>query len=169
MKFQRILLRTVVLLFVLSLSLTTHAQYNTSLGIRIGGTSGVTLKHFYKPTRAIEGIVGTFGNGFSITALIEEHMPVHEAVGLSFYYGGGAHLAFYNDRNAAPNFGREVDYRQNNQAGFGINGIVGFEYRLPDGIPLAISLDLKPFLELGSGGYVAFAADPSIGVKFIIH
>lgn len=154
-----------VLVFI---SINTIAQYNTSLGIRIGGTSGLSVKHFYKPTMAAEGILGTFGNGFSITMLLEKHMPVHEAVGLYVYYGGGAHLAFYNN-NRSSNFGREIDTRQNNPVGFGINGIVGIEYRLPDSIPISISLDLKPFIEVGSGGYVAVAADPSFGVKFILR
>lgn len=146
-----------------------QAQYNTSIGIRIGGTSGLTVKHFYRPTMAWEGIIGTFGNGFSMTALMEKHLPVHDAVGLFVFYGGGAHLAFYNDRYATAHFGREIDYRQDNAVGFGINGIVGVEYRLPDNIPLAVSVDLKPFLELGSGGYLSVAADPSIGIKFIFR
>lgn len=146
-----------------------QAQYKTSLGIRIGGTSGLTVKHFYKPAMAAEGILGMFGNGFSLTGLLEKYVQVHEAPGLFVYYGGGAHLAFYSDGNSPPHFGREIDYRQDNAVGFGINGIVGIEYKLPDNIPLAISLDLKPFIELGSGGYVAVAPDLAVGIKFVLQ
>ncbi len=165
-------MRCIILSIILTLIFirVTKAQYNTSIGIRIGGTSGVTAKYFYKPSTAVEGIIGTFGDGFSITGLMEKYSPVYNANGLYVYYGGGAHVAFYNDRdNYTTHFGREVDYHKNNDVGFGVNGIVGIEYRLPEGIPIAISLDLKPFIEIGSGGYVAFAPDPSIGVKFIIH
>jgi hypothetical protein len=145
-----------------------QAQYSHALGIRIGGTSGVVGKYFYKPTIAAEGIIGTFGNGFSITGLLEKYEPVYNATGLYVYYGGGAHVAFYDGRSSNySHFGREVDYRRHNNVGFGVNVIVGAEYRLPENIPIAFSLDLKPFIEVGSGGYVAVAPDPSIGIKFI--
>jgi hypothetical protein len=147
-----------------------RAQYNTSIGIRIGGTSGVSAKYFYKPATAVEGIIGTFGDGFSVTGLLEKYSPVYNAAGLYVYYGGGVHIAFYDGNdNYYSRFGREIDYHKNNNVGFGVNGIVGVEYRLPEGIPIAISLDLKPFIEIGSGGYVACAPDPSIGLKFIIR
>ena len=147
-----------------------RAQYSSAIGIRIGGTSGVAAKYFYKPTKAVEGIIGTFGNGFSLTGLMEKYSPVYNADGLFVYYGGGAHLAFYNGKDRYNSyFGREVNYHVNNGVGFGINGIVGLEYRFPEGVPIAISLDLKPFIEMGSGGYVSFAPDPSIGIKFVIR
>jgi hypothetical protein len=144
-------------------------SYTTAVGVRVGGTSGVTLTHFYKPTVAVEGILGAFGNGYSLTGLIEKHMPAFNAEGLSLYYGGGAHLAVYNGRDIyASRFGREIDYHSHNDLGFGVNGVVGLEYQMPENIPIVFSLDLKPFVEIGSGGYVGFAPDPSIGVKFIL-
>lgn len=157
-----------VTILFMSIGPNVNAQYKTALGIRFGGTSGLTVKHFHKPDLAVEGLVGTFGNGFSLTALLEKHLPVYEAPGLRFYYGGGLHVAFYNGRYARNSFGRDIDYRSGNDAGIGVNGIVGLEYRLPDNIPIAFSIDLKPFMEFGSNGYVAVAADPSIGIKFIL-
>jgi hypothetical protein len=162
--------------FILTITLSlfivknVHAQYSSALGLRIGGTTGVSGKYFFKPTKAAEGIIGWYGNGFSLTGLIEKYTPVYNAEGLYIYYGGGAHIAFYNgEPRYYSHFGREIDYYRNNDVGFGINGIVGIEYRLPEDIPIAITLDLKPFIELGTGGYVAFAPDPSIGIRFIIH
>jgi len=147
-----------------------QAQPGTSIGIRIGGTSGLSAKYFYRNDKCVEGILGTFGNGFSITGLIEKYSPVYNATGLYVYYGGGMHLAFYNGKDHFNSyFGRETDYHKNNDVGVGINGIVGIEYRLSENIPIAISLDLKPFIEMGSYGYVSFAPDPSLGVKFIIR
>ena len=161
----------VVLCFCFALlSHESQAQYNTSLGLRFGGTSGISGKYFYRDAHAVEGIVGWFGNGISLTGLLEKYTPVYNAEGLYIYYGGGAHVAFYNGQpERYSHFGREVDYYRNNDVGFGINGIVGLEYRLPENIPLAISLDLKPFVELGTGGHVSFAPDPSIGIRFIIR
>jgi hypothetical protein len=166
----RILFLSCSILLIGLITPESKAQYNSAIGIRIGGTSGVAGKYFYQPTKAVEGIIGTFGNGFSLTGLIEKYSPVYNADGLYVYYGGGAHLAFYNGRNRYNSyFGREVDYRGDNGVGFGINGIIGLEYRLPEDIPIAISFDLKPFIEMGSGGFVSFAPDPSIGIKFVFR
>ncbi len=148
----------------------TYAQYGLAAGIRIGGTSGIDAKYFYRSDMAVEGLVGTFGNGFSVTGLLEKSIPIYNTEGLYVYYGGGVHLAFYNGKHSNySNFGHEVDYYPNNDVGFGVNGIVGIEYRLPENIPIAFSVDLKPFVELGTGGHVAVAPDPSLGVRFIIR
>jgi len=48
----------------------------------------------------------------------------------------GPHLILQRQKQYVSNFGREVDYEKNNDVGFGINGIVGLEYRLPENIPL---------------------------------
>ena len=146
---------------------SVNAQY-TAVGIRVGGTTGATIKHEYRPSMTFEGIVGGFSNGFSVTGLIEKNRIAFNERGLNWYYGGGAHVAVYNGRDRYYRFGRELDYRANNDVGFGINGIVGLEYRLPDNVPIAFSLDVKPFFEITTDGYAGFALDPSIGVKFII-
>ena len=149
--------------------LFAQRTYETAIGVRVGGTSGFTIKHYFKPTVTFEGIVGGFANGFSVTGLIEKNLPAFNEKGLSWYYGGGGHLAGYNGRSTYYNrFGREVDYRERNDIGFGINGIIGLEYRLPDNVPVAFSVDLKPFIEFSTQGNVGMAMDPSVGVKFII-
>ena len=157
-----------LLLIALTCSWSVSAQrnYQTALGARIGGTSGFTIKHFYKPSSAVEGIVGFFGNGFSLTGLVEKHQKAFDVKELSFYYGAGAHLAIYNNRNRYyDRLWRDVNYDYQTDVGIGINGLLGLEYTFTE-IPLAISLDLKPFIEIGSGGYVGFSPDPSFGVKF---
>lgn len=148
-----------------------HGQpRETYIGLRLGGTTGVTFKTFYRSSQAFEGILGTFGNGFSLTGLIEKYQPVYNAEGLRVYYGGGMHLAIYDGRNSTYSYiGHEVEYYNQNDFGLGVNGIIGLEYRLPENVPLAVSLDMKPFLEFGSGGYVVGGMDPSIGVKFFIR
>lgn len=144
-----------------------RTPYKTSLGIRVGGTTGLDVKHFFRPATAVEGILGTFGNGFSITGLVEKNAQAFDVEGLNWYYGGGAHIAFYNDRRDY--WGRDVRYRDNNDVGIGINGIIGLEYILPDNIPVAFSLDLKPFLEIDSDGDVGVAPDLGLGIKFLLR
>jgi hypothetical protein len=146
---------------------SVHAQYTTAVGIRVGGTSGVTIKHAYRPTMMFEGIVGGFGNGFSLTGLIEKNTRAFNEPGFNWYYGGGAHVSVYNGRR--DRFGREVYYGDGNDVGFGINGIIGLEYRMPDDVPIAFSFDFKPFVEITTGGDAGFALDPAIGIKFIFR
>src|ERR1041385_6868419 len=169
MKTRAVLLHVIrgliIVLFITSFG-EVHAQYKAAVGFRVGGTTGVDGKYFIRQGKALEGIIGAFGNGVSFTGLVEKYSPVYNATGLYVYYGGGGHLAFYNSYGRYYGyFGREIDYHKNNDVGFGINGIVGFEYRMPDGIPISFSADLKPFIEMGSGGYIGIAPDPSIGVK----
>jgi hypothetical protein len=143
--------------------------YNTAIGIRVGGTSGATIKHFFRRATAVEGILGTFGNGFSITGLIEKNAQAFDVEGLNWYYGGGAHIAFYNGNRYYNVYGRDVTYRDNHDVGIGINGIIGMEYILPDNIPVAFSLDFKPFIEIDSDGDVGVAPDLALGIKFLIR
>jgi hypothetical protein len=159
----------VVLVNVVCVASVCAQSYTTALGLRVGGTTGVTLKHAIRPSTMVEGIVGGFSNGFSVTGLIEKHTLAFNERGLNWYYGGGAHIAVYNNRGRYDRFGREVDYNRDDDLGLGINGIVGLEYRLPDNVPIAFSVDLKPFIEFTSGGNVGFALDPSIGIKFILR
>ncbi len=158
-----------IVILVLLFALKGMGQYNTSVGIRVGGTTGIQVKHFYNRGMAASGILGAFGNGASLTGLIEKHQPIYNASGLQVFYGGGLHLAIYSDKGRRyGNFGREIDYRVNNDAGVGINGIVGLAYQFPEKIPVIISVDLKPFVEFGTGGHISAAPDPSVGIKFIL-
>jgi hypothetical protein len=145
-----------------------RTPYKTALGIRLGGTSGVDVKHFFRPATAFEGIVGTFGNGFSLTGMIEKNAQAFDVEGLNWYYGGGAHVAFYNGNRNYGFAGRDIHYRDSHDVGFGVDGIIGLEYYLPDDIPVAFSLDLKPFVEIDSDGDVGVAPDLALGIKFLI-
>jgi hypothetical protein len=146
-----------------------RTPYKTALGIRVGGTSGADIKHFFRPATAVEGILGVFGDGFSITGLVEKNAQAFDVEGLNWYYGGGAHIAFYNGNRNYGYFGRDIHYRDSNDVGIGINGIIGLEYILPDNIPVAFSLDLKPFIEIDSDGDVGVAPDLALGIKFLIR
>jgi hypothetical protein len=146
-----------------------RTPYKTALGIRLGGTSGADIKHFFRPATAFEGIVGAFGDGFSLTGMIEKNAQAFDVEGLNWYYGGGAHIAFYNGRPYYNVYGRDLRYRDSHDVGIGIDGIIGLEYILPDNIPVAFSIDLKPFIEIDSDGDVGVAPDLALGVKFLIR
>ncbi len=142
------------------------AQYTTALGVRLGGTSGITFKHLFTKDKAVELILGTFSNGYSLTGLLEKQNSLN-AEGFYFYYGGGVHIATY-DGSSYEHFGRDVQTNETKGMAFGVNGVLGLEYRLPNHIPIVFSVDTKPFVEFGSSNYFGFAFDPSISIKFVI-
>jgi hypothetical protein len=139
------------------------SSYNTGIGLRGGTTSGITIKHFTTTTTALEGIVGIWSNGISLTGLYEKYAGAG-LEGLSWYYGGGAHVGF----ESGTHYDNEYYYRdhyKNSGMGIGVDGIVGIEYKIKP-IPFAISFDLKPFFEVNTGGGTYLALDPGIGIKF---
>lgn len=174
---KKIIQRLLPAMWVFLLATNTQAQdndkffdskpsYRTAIGLRGGETSGLTIKHFSKSSgNAVEGIVGMWPGSFSLTALYEHYTPI-ATPGLAWYAGLGGHIAFRStvtlDYTDVYGF-RRYYYRYDNTA-LGIDGIIGIEYKIPP-IPMAISLDMKPFVEVNQDGNVYLLLDPGIGVK----
>lgn len=138
----------------------SNPNYNTAIGLRAGGTSGLTIKRFVG-NNAIEGIIGFAPNAFSITGLYEIHAAAFNEPGFKWYYGGGAHVAFTGNNYYWRDNSR---YYRNTGVGLGIDGIIGLEYKI-NPIPIAISLDLKPFVEMNTNGGIYSFIDPGLGIK----
>jgi hypothetical protein len=163
-----------ILFFVIAFTvisiITANAQsinspnYKNAIGLRGGYPSGLTFKHFSNDNTAWEGILGVWHRAFSLTVLYEKHAGAFDVSGMRWYYGGGGHVAFATDDRYYPRDRYYYRYNRDNAA-FGIDGIVGLEYKIPP-IPFAISLDLKPTLEITTGGYAYFDLDPGLGLKF---
>jgi hypothetical protein len=136
------------------------STYTTAVGVRGIGTSGLSIKHFNRQYRAIEGIIGFYPNAFSATVLVEKYTPAFDVRGLNWYYGVGGHVA--TQSNVIRNEG--IYRREASALGFGIDGIFGMEYKV-ENTPIALSMDLKPFLEIVSDGGTFIALDPGLGVK----
>ena len=141
-------------------------SYKWAIGFRAGGTDGLTVKAKTSRSTAIEGILGWWNHGFSVTGLFEKHVNAG-VPGLYWYYGGGGHAAFETrDTFYRGRYDRWNDYGRDEMA-IGVDGIIGLEYKIVP-IPFAISLDLKPFVEVGNGGTVFGALDPGLGIKFTL-
>lgn len=161
------LIKLIVAAAFLCLTGSIHAQqlktgttYNTAVGVRALGTSGLSVKHFTNRSTALEGIVGFYPNSFSVTLMLERYSPAFDVAGLNWYYGLGGHMASRSD------FGRyDGRYRrETSELGLGVDGIFGIEYKI-DRIPIAVSLDFKPFLEVATDGHAFMALDPGLGIK----
>jgi hypothetical protein len=109
--------------------------YNTGVGARLGFFNGITVKHFLQEGHALEGILSTRWNGLIITGLYEIQRPFTDVTNLEWYYGGGAHVGFW----------QEGRYRSDLEASsvFGLDLILGVEYTI-DEVPFSVSLDWKP-------------------------
>lgn len=113
------------------------SSYTTALGVKVWDGGGVSLKHFMKENKAIEGIVYFWNEGVRVTGLYEIHGQIADVEGFKWYIGPGAHLGFYNDKHADGVF-------------FGIDGVIGLDYKFT-GAPINVSLDWQPAVEFGSG------------------
>jgi hypothetical protein len=156
---------TVIFIFILSDSIISAqskgSTYKAAIGLRAGETSGLTFKIHTNPGSGLEFIAGLWDNWFSLTGLYEKNAPAFNLNGMEWYYGGGGHLAF-----AADNYYHEGhSYTRAEAYALGLDGIVGLEYKIPE-IPFAISLDIKPLIEIDGNGYFFFAFDPGFGLKF---
>lgn len=143
------------------------SNYSNAFGIRLGGTTGITFKHSLNSNNSIEFILGAFPYSFGLTGLYERNYQT-KIDGLSLYYGVGGHISrvytttwyYYNTDNNRYAYFRTYGYG----AVWGIDFIGGAEYKFHE-IPLAISFDLKPFMEFYSryGPYINL--DPGVGLK----
>ena len=136
------------------------SSYVTALGIKAWGDgAGITVKHFAKPNRALEGIGYFWNRGARFTGLYEFHFDFDGAPGLKWYVGPGVHLGIYNnDNNNNPNDGNDSGTY------IGIDGVLGLDYKFT-GAPINLSLDWQPSIELGPnrGFYGAWGG---LGIRY---
>jgi hypothetical protein len=133
-------------------------EYKTALGIRAGFSSGLTIKHFKNHNAAFEGLLTTRWEGFDFTGLYEIHNQAFDVDHLYWYYGGGAHIGFYNGNNVT--WGRAG-------AGYtviGIDGILGIEYTFSE-IPVNLGIDWKPAINFV--GYSGFWSEGAISARYV--
>jgi hypothetical protein len=130
-------------LIIISLSAQLKSQdYINAIGLRGGLSQGVTFKHFVTTTDAAEGILAVRWGGFYITGLYERHMPAFDVDQLYFFYGGGAHIGFWDGTQNPDWFNNRTNYTV-----LGIDGIIGLEYVFYE-IPFNLALDWKPAVNL---------------------
>jgi hypothetical protein len=175
---RAIIFRTALMLLIIIIATAANAQtadkpksgsydYKNAVGLRGGETSGLTYKHRFQSGNAVEGILSMWPYALGVTGLYEKYVAT-EAQGLNFYFGGGGHVNIgpmyrtYYVYNRSENY---VYAERTRGAAVGIDGVVGLEYKFRP-IPLALSADLKPFIESTTYGYTFMSLDPSIGVKF---
>jgi hypothetical protein len=115
--------------FILSGTQAQKVGGEWSAGLRLGGSSGVSLKKHNDYRGAFEFIfANSFDktvNGFSVTGLYEKLSPMNGNGQLSAMWGGGVNLNFRDNVK------------------FGLSGIIGFDWRLK-AVPVTLQVDWMP-------------------------
>lgn len=154
---KRVLLTTFLLAIVLGLS---AQNYKTSLGLRAGLPTGLTIKHFLNKSNALEGIMALSYGGFMVTGLYEFERWTGIYPGLNWYLGAGAYAGFWDAGNN-PNL---PDTFTGSVIGLGFAG--GLEYTF-DEIPLNLAIDVLPTFNLaGTSGWGGMNGGLSIRYVF---
>ncbi len=148
----------IVLLLTLIAPCAEAQFYQNAAGLRLGNASGLSGKTLVNRRFALEGIISTRWSGINITALGEITQPLVDYRGLSWYYGAGAHIGFWDYPG---------DSEQGTKLFTGVDGIVGMEYTFEE-IPLNLALDWKPFLNILSTTHFVWD-EFALSVRYVIH
>jgi hypothetical protein len=137
---KKLLLLCLTAGFLLIANTNVNAQnYENALGIRLGSYNGINYKTFLNSTKALDLNLSFKNNNnlqrFIFTGLYEVHNPIAGAPGLLWYYGGGASIGSYKQRDF------EGDLF------FSADGVLGLDYKI-NGAPLNLAIDWRPRLEL---------------------
>ncbi len=119
--------------------------YRTALGVKFY-PGGITIKHFVRTNRAIEGIAYFWDHGFRFTGLYEVHGDIQGARGLKWYVGPGGHVGIYNE-GWYRRHGNKYYYYDDGDFAIGIDGVLGLDYKI-NGAPINLSLDIQPSFEI---------------------
>ena len=133
-------------------------NYRTALGVKFY-PGAITIKHFTRNDRALEGLVYFWNYGFRITGLYEFHGDINGAPGLKWYVGPGAHIGFWNDE-----WNRKYPDR-NDGVAIGIDGVLGLDYKI-NNAPLNLSLDWQPSINFV--GYSYFSSWGGLAIRYTI-
>lgn len=132
----------IITLFIGAFSISNAQEYRNGIGIRgvgIGG-GGITFKHFYSASKALEFHAYGSGDFRALSILHEWHWDLNSA-GLQWFAGVGGTIYSFRDGK------RYNSYRGNSIAAC---GIIGLDYKF-QGAPIGLQLDYKPTLAYGPG------------------
>jgi outer membrane protein W len=131
---KRIITFAILVSLVGTLQQALGQTYPHQLGLRLGSAdqvvaSGISYRYHFSENQAIEGILN-FNNTVSLGVLYEKFQPLATAQNLKWFYGAGGYVGFKGRDN------------------FGVTGIIGLDYQFPEDVPINVSVDWKPELNI---------------------
>ncbi|MDU0370776.1 hypothetical protein ACFPAF_10255 [Hymenobacter endophyticus] len=124
-------------------------KYHTAAGLRLGKNNyGLTVQQKILEKTTLEGLALVGSREVSATVLAERHFGIL-GPSLNYYFGAGGHL------------GRNKD-----TGGFGgFDALAGVEYKVAF-VPLVLSLDFKPTVEINSDDWARFPT--ALSVRYVL-
>lgn len=166
---KKTILMTMVMAFVFLANDSVAQNFGSALGLRLGYPLSISYKTFINESGAIEVMAGTRGSGsgafgyrwYQVAAAYQVHKPlaVGDVDGLSWYFGGGASVYFWNFNDGFAG--------ENSNSSFGLQGYLGLSYNF-ENAPINITADWVPTYFLNGFGS-GFGADyGSLGIRYIL-
>lgn len=149
----------VAVLLVGSTKLSQAQSYRTAVGLGLDFGSGATLvgpmvKHFFNPNAAGQAELLFGDHTVAINAFYQYQNRIAGAPGLDWYVGGGPGLHFFS-------------YKGFSNTTFALKPMAGLDYKI-GGAPIAVSLDWRPSIFIGSGDTNFEPARFGLGLKFTL-
>jgi hypothetical protein len=161
-----------VLLIALLFPFQASGQNYRQAGIRTGYRGGLFLQMTSDASNTETGynvMLGFYNNGIQVTGLriIYENSLSEISPDLYFAWGYGGHTGFIITDNISY-FGERYNFPDRRFCPvFGVDGWAAAEYRFR-GIPLVISLNVKPYIELTIPAFVKIMpVDLGISVSYV--
>ncbi|MFD2784993.1 hypothetical protein [Hymenobacter rubripertinctus] len=154
MMFSNLVRKSALLALVIGagsgLAPAAHAQkYRTAAGLRLGKNNyGFTVQQKVFDKTTLEGLVLAGSREVSGTVLAERHFGIL-GPSLNYYFGVGGHLGNHKDTGG---FG-------------GFDALAGVEYKVAF-VPLVLSLDFKPTVEINSADWARFPT--AFSVRYVL-
>jgi hypothetical protein len=145
--------------FIFQSAISNAQSENTNqIGIRLGGFSGISFRHFGNQGVGVEAdlTAGYHSDWVMLEVLAEKQIALGD--GFTFDFGGGGFFA--NDHDY-PHNEDPYDWRPT----VGIEGMIGFDYYFND-VPLNVGLDLRPRFSLIEEPYWPWDAGISLHYIF---
>lgn len=141
----------VILVLTFCAGFTRAQVYKREAGIRLGQTSGFNFRSIRDDEKALEILLGFRDHGFQVCGFMEKQKPLWEEKreNFSLYYGPGLHIGYVRDEyDEFHDYPDEYHYDDTQSYFvFGVDAILGMQYRLPDS-PIILGVDFKPFFEV---------------------
>ena len=115
-------------------------NYITGLGVRLGSSSGPSIKYFVNDRNALEGLLSFHSYGIRLTGLYEWQKQIVGIENFDWFVGGGGHFGFENNHY----WDNKVYY---SSAIVGFDFILGVEYTFKSA-PFTLGADWKPSINI---------------------
>lgn len=164
----------IISLFLIS-ALTVDAQNSSSsIGLRLGGLSGITYKYIDDNLKGFELMLGGKEKGIVFCGLLEKYKPIatNRIAGMYFYFGVGGHSGYTKYKVEYKEMINDKTYYYENEESSPVLGgdfLLGVEYNF-ETIPLRISLDYKPYIEIfGKDDFRVDMWDMGFTLSYVIN